>query len=522
MSQLTIQQAIDLALEHHRAGRLNQAEQIYRQVLAAEPRNPWALQLLGMIAHQVGNSKVAIELINRAIAIDPTPPDFHNNLGEIYRTTGKLQEAEKCLLMCLKLNPDFAAARNNLGELYRERGELERASEQYRKAIELDPNGAAPYNNLGIAKHDLGDPVTAIGLYKQAIGLNANYVDAVNNLATSYLDLRRIDEAMTTFRQAIKMDPNNSDAHSNIAYALLLNGQFAEGWEEYEWRWKCAKFPSPKRGFRQPLWNGEDIAGKRILVHAEQGLGDAIQFLRYLPMVAQRGATVILEVKPEMTRLAQQFAGIAQIVTYGEPLPEFDWQVPMLSLPRAFKTRVDSIPADVPYLHADGQLVEEWRTRLGPQSGKPRVGLAWAGNPTQGIDRFRSLKLGQLAPFARATNVAFHSVQKGYATEQLKSPPPGLQIIDHSEELTDLSQTAALMMNLDLIVSTCTSPPHLAGALGRPVWIMVPSNGDWRWMVHGDTTPWYPTMRLFRQESYANWDSTIERVAGELERWSQR
>ena len=234
-----------------------------------------------------------------------------------------------------RLIRNFAPALNNLGEVYRERGDLERASEQYRKAIQIEPQGAAPYNNLGIATHDLGDPVTAIGLYQKAIELGTNYVDAVNNLATSYLDLRRTDEAMRTFRQAIAMDPQNVDAHNNLGYALLLVGEFAEGWEEYEWRWKCAKFPSPRRGFRQPLWNGEDIAGRRILVHAEQGLGDAIHFLRYVPMVAERGAHVILECKQEMTSMLKDYPGVKELVTFGDRLPPFEWQVPMLSLPRA-------------------------------------------------------------------------------------------------------------------------------------------------------------------------------------------
>ena len=516
---MTVEQAIDLGLDHHRAGRLNQAEQLYRQVLSAQPDNAWALQLLGMIAHQVGNSPLAIELIRRAIAIDPTPADFHNNLGEILRVNGRLDEAEASMLRCLALNPNFAPALNNLGEVYRERGDLERASEQYRKAIQIEPQGAAPYNNLGIATHDLGDPVTAIGLYQKAIELGTNYVDAVNNLATSYLDLRRTDEAMRTFRQAIAMDPQNVDAHNNLGYALLLVGEFAEGWEEYEWRWKCAKFPSPRRGFRQPLWNGEDIAGRRILVHAEQGLGDAIHFLRYVPMVAERGAHVILECKQEMTSMLKDYPGVKELVTFGDRLPPFEWQVPMLSLPRAFKTRVDSIPAPIPYLHANPKDIETWRDRLGPRDGRPRVGIAWAGNPTQAIDRFRSLKLDALAPYAQAKQIEFHSLQKGYAAEQLKSPPAGLQIIDHSAELTDFGQTAALMMNLDLIVSTCTSVPHLAGALGRPVWIMTPFNGDWRWMIHGQTTAWYPTMRLFRQETYGKWESTIARVADELTRF---
>ena len=478
MSQLTLQQAIDLALEHHRAGRLKQAEQMYRQVLSVQPNHPWALQLLGMIAHQVGNSKLAIDLIKRAIAIDPNVADFHNNLGEILRVNGVLAEAEAHFNQCLQLNPRFAAAHSNLGEVYRERRELDRASAHYRQAIEIDPQMAAPYNNLGIVTHDQGDPQAAIALYRKAMSLSENYVDAINNLATSLLDLRQVEEATAMFRQVLSLDPRHPDARCNLAYALLLQGDFDAGWEQYESRWQVPKFPSPRRGFTQSLWNGEDPAGKRVLVHSEQGLGDAIQFVRYVPLLAERGAHVILEAKPELMTLLKCVPGVAELVEVGEPLPTFDWHVPMLSLPRAFKTKVDSIPAKIPYLHADADLVERWREKLGPRDGSLRVGLSWAGNPTQAIDQFRSLHLDRLAPLGEVAGVTFHSLQKGYAQEQTKTPPPGMRLIDHADDLSDFAQTAALMMNLDLIISTCTSVPHLAGALGRPVWLMIPFNAD--------------------------------------------
>lgn len=526
---VTIQQTIERGLEHHRAGRLSQAEQLYRQVLTMHPNHPWAIELLGMIAHQVGNSQLAIQLIRRAIAIEPNA-DFYNNLGEILRTTGSIDEAEACLEKCLQINPRFAAAYNNLGEIYRERRKLEQAAVLYRKAIEFDPSDPGPYNNLGIATHDLGDPIAAIELYRRSLSLreqrggipDIGYDDTLNNLGTSLLDLRRVEEALDLFRKVIALNQAHADAHNNLSHGLLLNGDFAEGWEEYEWRWKSTKFPSLQRNFSQPLWNGEDIAGQRILVHAEQGLGDTIQFLRYVPLLARLGAHVILECKQELLPLLKDIEGPSEVITFGDPLPQFQWQVPMLSLPRAFKTIHNSIPDAIPYLHADPKLVDQWRERLGPSDGTSRVGLCWAGNPTQAIDQFRSLHLNQLSPLRKVKSVTFYSLQKGYAVEQIKSSPPEFRLIDYSDEFADFSQTAALMMNLDLIVSTCTSVPHLAGALGRPVWTMVPFNCDWRWRISGESTSWYPTMRLFRQEKFGTWDETIERVADELSRWAQR
>jgi tetratricopeptide (TPR) repeat protein len=526
---VTINQTIELGLEHHRAGRLPQAEQLYRQVLAMQPNHPWAIQLLGMIAHQVGNSQLAIQLIRRAISIEPNA-DFYNNLGEILRTTGAIEEAQVCLEKCIQLNPRFAAAYNNLGEIYRDRKDLKQAAVLYRKAIELDPSDPGPYNNLGIATHDLGDPISAIELYQRSLSLREQlggasdfgYDDTLNNLGTSLLDLRRVEEALITFRKVIALNPGHADAHNNLSHGLLLNGDFAEGWEEYEWRWKSNKFPSLQRNFSQPLWNGQNIAGQRILIHAEQGLGDSIQFLRYVPLVARLGAHVILECKPELLSLVKEIDGPHEVIAFGQPLPDFQWQVPMLSLPRAFKTTRDSIPATIPYLHADPALVDAWRKKLGPSNGTLRVGLSWAGNPTQAIDQFRSLHLNQLSSLSDVKSVTFHSLQKGYAVEQIKSAPPGFNLIDHSDELSDFSQTAALMMNLDLILSTCTSVPHLAGALGRPVWIMLPFNCDWRWGVSGESTPWYPTMRLLRQEQFGSWDATIEKLADELARFAQR
>jgi tetratricopeptide (TPR) repeat protein len=514
MSQLSLQQAIDLALDHHRAGRLNQAEQIYRQVLSAQPNHPWALQLLGMVAYQAGNPQLAVDLIQRAINVDPNIADFHNNLGEVYRNIGMLERAEESFKRCLSLNKDFAPAYSNLGEVYRERNELERAAEQYRKALAIEPENPAPLNNLGIATHDMGDPYAAIELYRKALSYRPNYSDALNNLGTSLLDLRRVDEAMTTFRQAIALDPNHPDAHSNLSYGLILNGEYEEGWEEYEWRWRCPKFPSPRRNFPQPLWNGEDLNGKRVLVYAEQGLGDAIQFVRYVPLMAQRGAKVVVECQPPLVTLFRTVEGIGELIPQGRVLPQVDYQIPMLSLPRAFKTRVDTVPANIPYVHPDETHVEQWQQRLGERDESLRVALVWAGTPTHLNDRHRSIPLAKLAPLSRVANVKWCSLQFGPRAREAR--PPGLELIDVASEIRDFADSAALLSAVDLLITVDTSPAHLAGALGRPVWMLSPFNGDWRWGVEGETTPWYPTMRIFRQEKFGVWENVIERLATEL------
>lgn len=518
MSQLTLQQTIDLGLEHHRAGRLHQAEQLYRQVLSAQPNHPWALQLLGMLAYQAGNAKLAIELIRRAIAIDPSAADFHGNLGEILRSVGALDQAEASLLRCLQLQPHFAPAYSNLGEIYREQGQLDRACQLYRKAIELDPTAPASYNNLGIATHDLGDPQAAIDFYQRAIELGGEYAEAINNLATSYLDLRRVDEAVAGFRHTIALDPNNADAHNNLAFALLLRGEFEKGWEEYEWRWKSTKFPSPWRGFTQPLWNGENISGQHILVYAEQGLGDTIQFARYLPMLIERGARVIVECNRSLLPVLAQIRGVKQFIAYGDPLPDFAWQVPMLSLPRAFGTTVETIPSSIPYLHADAEWIVSWRGKLAAPDRKKKVGLVWAGSPTHSNDRNRTITLSKLSALAGVADVRWYSSQFGPAAEQIAKS--GFDLINLTPDVRDFADTAAILQDLDLLITVDTSVAHLAGAMGRPVWVLIPFNADWRWMLAGESSPWYPTMRLFRQDRYGSWDAAIARLVDELARFA--
>ncbi|MGD0390491.1 MAG: tetratricopeptide repeat-containing glycosyltransferase family protein [Tepidisphaeraceae bacterium] len=450
MAQLTIQQAFDLALRHHRAGRLHEAEQLYRQVLARQPEHADAMHNLGVISFQVGRNDVAVELIRRAIVLNPNYPEAYSNLGNVLTDKGELDEA-------------IAA---------------------YRRAIALNPNLPEAHNNLGNALRDKG----------------------------------QLEEAVPVYRQAIALSPNFAEAHKNLSLALLAQGDFQRGGEEYEWRWKCKDLPPP-RDFAQPQWDGCPLEGRTLLLHAEQGLGDAIQFIRYLPLAAQRGGEIIIECQAELQRLFQTIAGSCQIVARGQPLPAFDFHCPLLSLPRVFGTNLANVPKDVPYLHADAEDAGRWQHRLAEHAPLVKVGLAWAGNPTHKNDRNRSIKLARLAALGQMPGARFFSLQKGAAAAETKTPPAGMELVDWTAELKDFADTAALIANLDLVIAVDTAVVHLAGAMGKPVWTLLPYVPAWRWLLERQDSPWYPSMRLFRQPCIGDWDSVITRVVDALSLW---
>jgi hypothetical protein len=327
----------------------------------------------------------------------------------------------------------------------------------------------------------------------------------------------RYEEAMPCLERAIGLRPDLAIIHWNRAIALLLEGRLTEGWAEAEWRF--AYTPALRRDFPQPAWDGRsDLAGRTILLHAEQGLGDAIQFCRYAPMVAARGGgdRVVLECQPELAALLTTAPGVAQVVRRGDPLPPFELHCPLLSLPHRFGTTLATIPAAVPYLTPDPDKVRAWQSRLAADGPGRKVGLAWAGSPGHANDRQRSCRLSDFAPLANVPGVTFYSLQLGPTGEQATNPPPGLRLLDPTADLRNFADTAALVANLDLVISVDTAVVHLAGALAKPTWVLLPFNPDWRWLRDREDSPWYPTMRLFRQSERGNWKSTIERVASEL------
>jgi tetratricopeptide (TPR) repeat protein len=515
MAQITIQQTFDLALQLHQAGRLQEAERLYRQVLAQQPEHVDALHLLGVTAAQLGRGDVAVDLLRRAIALRPNFADAYSNLANALTSNGQLDQAVTACRQAIDLNPNLPEAHNNLGNALKDKGEIDQAIAAHRQAIALNPRLAEAHYNLGNALRDKGELGKAIAAYRQAIAVKPNYVDAHVNLGDALKEQGQLDEAIAAFRQAIVLRPGFAEVHSNLALALLTRGHFQEGWQEFEWRWKCEDSPA-LGNLAQPLWEGRPLEGRTILLHAEQGLGDAIQFIRYLPLVEQRGGRLVILCHTQLQRLFQANAGRWQVVTQAQPLPAFDLHCPLVSLPRVFGTNLGNIPKESPYLHADAEEARKWQDRLAKHSPLVKVGLVWAGRPAHTNDRNRSMKLARLAPLGQAPGVRFFSLQKGEAAAEAKTPPLGMELVDWTQELKDFADTAALIANLDLVIAVDTAVAHLAGAMGKPVWTLLPFVPDWRWMLQRQDSPWYPTMRLFRQPCRGDWDSVIARVVDAL------
>jgi tetratricopeptide (TPR) repeat protein len=552
MTQVTIDQAIQIALKHQHARRLPEAEAIYRQILAHDPKHAQATHYLGLIARQMGRNDVAVDLIRRAISLGASDPEAHNNLGTALADLGKHDEAIEAYRRSIALRPGYASAYSNLGSTLREKGRHVEAIAAYRQAITSRPSMAELHYNLGVASCDAGeveeaiaacrqaialnpglaeaycvlgnalkgrgDRDEAIAAYRQAIQLKPDYAEVYSNLGIALKDQLELKEAIVAYRRAIQLKPDYPESHSNLALALLTQGHWREGWEEYEWRWKCREFPMPARNFSQPQWHGEELGGRTILLHAEQGLGDTIQMIRYVPFVAARGGRVVLECRSELLGLLKELSGVSQAITVGNELPPFDVHCPLMSLPLAFDTRFESIPHSIPYLAVDPKRIAYWRDLLAGSQERLDVGLAWAGRKAHVNDKNRSISLSRLAPLAAATGIGFHSLQVGVPAWQALSSDPGLNVIDYSDKLTDCAETAALIANLDLVITVDTAVAHLAGAMGKPVWVLLPFVPDWRWMMDREDSPWYPTMRLFRQRIAGQWDEVIERVTKSLAR----
>jgi Flp pilus assembly protein TadD len=549
MPQLTIQQAFKIALRHHQAGRLQEAENLYRQILVHQPKHAEAMHLLGVIALQVGRKDVAEDLIRQAIALKPDDAGAYINLGNALRDMGRFDEAIAAYNQALALNPNLPEAHNDLGIALAGKGELDAAIAAYRRAVALNPNLLAGHSNLGVALNMKGQLDEAIAAHRRAISLRPGYTEA-RNLGFALKDKGLLDEAVAAYRQAvacrldhaeahsdlgnalresgqleeaiavyrrgIALNPSLPEAHHNLAMALLARGDFQQGWEEYEWRWKCKEYLSSAPKFAQPQWDGSRFEGRTLLLLSEQGFGDTIQFIRYLPLVAKRGGKIIIECRPELQRLFETIAVGCQVIASGQALPEFDFHCFLLSLPHILSTTFANHPQTVPYLQPDTEQTRKWQRRLTEHSAVVKVGLAWAGSPSHKNDRNRSIELARLATLREATGARFFSLQKGKMPTEAKATPAGVDLVDWSDELNDFADTASLIANLDLVISVDTAVAHLAGAMGKPVWTLLPFVPDWRWLLERQDSPWYPTMRLFRQRFPGDWDGVIARVVEQL------
>jgi len=440
----------------------------------------------------------------------------HYNMGSEWAEAGRWNEAIEAYRRAIGLQPELVEAHNNLGIALRATGQTEEAISSYRRALELRPEFVEVHNNLGILLAQQARWEEAIVCYQHAVALRPDFALAHQDLGILLLRAGSFEQALVHFRRAVAADANLADAHLNIGLIQLLLGRYEEGWHAYEWRWKTAD--RTRRRFAEPPWDGAPVPGHTILVHTEQGFGDAIQFARYLPLVRERAeaARVIFECPPSLDRLFTQSGEwnaemVSREAREADAALRFDRHVPLLSLPLALE-RFAPLPMEKPYLRADAKACEAWRARL---DGGFRVGVAWAGSPAHEADQRRSIPFATLAPIFNVPGAHFYSLQIG-AGENSDS------LVDLTAQLSDFADTAALMMELDLVISVDTAVAHLAGALGRPVWTLLPFVPDWRWSVGGEETPWYPNMRLFRQPAVGDWDAVVRRVVGDLRVMTRR
>jgi hypothetical protein len=391
-------------------------------------------------------------------------------------------------------------------------GAWDEAAASYGQALSLDPENADIANNLGVALWSLDRLDEAATAFGRAIHLRADFAEAQNNLGTALRDSGRPQEAEACFRTAVALRPDYALAHNNLGMALLARGEFAPGWAEYEWRWQIPGWRKPGERFGRPQWQGEAAPGRKLLIHSEQGLGDALQFCRYGPLAAERGMEVTLVVPPALVRLLRTLPGVTSVLAPEDGMPAFDLVCPMLSLPLAFGTTLGTIPAETPYLQAGAADTAAWSMRLDAMAGpRLRVGVAWAGNARLAADRRRSLSPGYLAGLARIEGVQLVSLQKGGP-----APPSGLKMIDWMHLVGDFADTAALIANLDLVIAIDSAPAHLAAAMGKPVWLLDRFDSCWRWLSERTDSPWYPTLRLYRQTQPGDWDGVLARVVRDL------
>ena len=467
---------------HYANGNLSEASLVYKDLLKIKPDDPELLNCLGNIAADLGGPSEALDLYGQVLAINPKHIEAHNNRGIALVAMDSLDNAEKHFREAISLKADYAEGFSNLGNVFKLKAQFDESIPCYQKALAIQPH----------------------------------FPDALNNLASVTRDIGHLKEAIKLYRKSLNQK-DTADHHRDLSFALLADGQFDEGWREYEWRWKTKALLPQLRSFGKPRWQGEALEGSTLLIYAEQGFGDSLQFCRYVRMVRERGLKVILEVQPELKSLLGSLEDIEKVVSKGDALPDFDFHIPMLSLPLLFETQANQIPNNVPYISADKKAIEIWKEKLGPPQKDLRVGLVWAGSSRLqspdliAIDRQRSIRPEQFAPLLELDNIEFFSLQKnGLAA------PDHFKLKNHMSACETFSDTAALIENLDLIISVDTAVVHLAGALGKKVWMLNRMNSCWRWFLGRDDSPWYPNLKLFRQTKQGDFDSVILRIRDEL------
>ncbi len=555
-SPLDGQALLDQGLAAHQAGDPARAVAIYTEVLQLRPHDAAirgnAFHLLALIAHAQGNNEDALELLEGALEEAPNEANFYHSAGVVLRAQDRDDDAVGYFARALELDPGRALSHTALGNVLKAKGKFEDAETHQRRAVEIEPGFAEGWSNLGLTYKDWGqagqaipcfekavalagdhaelhynlgnallandDAADAVASLRCALALNPGHVRARTNLGIALKEDGRLAEAMASLRDALLGDPECADIHWNLGLALLLDGQFEEGWREYEWRRQIPKIGV--RQFDRPSWDGSPFEGKTLLIHAEQGLGDSLQFIRYAALAKERGGTVLFEAPKPLARILNRCGGVDRIIPRGEPIGDIDIQIPLLSLPLIFNTLPGTVPAQVPYLTPDAALVSDWGERLG-RDGNFRIGICWQGNPSYQADAKRSVPLKHFAALSALEGVTLYSLQKEFGAEQLAAIGGQNGIIDLGPELDEdhgaFMDSLAVMTHLDLVITSDTAMPHLAGAVGCQVWMALPRVPDWRWGMVGETTPWYPTMRMFRQHRAGDWDGVFDAISSALQ-----
>ncbi len=527
-----------------------EAEAAWRQIVALDPNSADSHFRLGSLLQAQGRNREAADELQAAVYANPRLVEAQNNLGCVLRSLGELDRAEQCFRLALAeqsdfaealnnlgsvlhkkkdydaavdcfrralaLRPDFSQAHNNLGAVLLDQKQPDAALEHYRRALELDPASSEVLINIGSALQMQGDMAAAVDYHRRALAIDPRAHRAHFSLGAAAHFAQQVDEALAHYDEAIRLKPDYAEAYYNRSFVWLSQGDFPRGWRDYEWRFRCEDYQG--RRFGAPRWDGSSLAGRTLLIHAEQGLGDTFHFIRYARLAERLGGPIVVEVQPALVPLLTA-SGYRNLLAGGSPLPPFDVHASLMSMPGLLATTVDTVPADVPYLSTDPELVARWRERLAATPGF-KVGIVWQGNPSYTFDRFRSIPLLEFAPLAAVPGVELLSLQKNAGVEQIAALEGRFRVRDLGSTL-DVTvgaflETAAVMANLDLLVTSDTAAAHLAGGLGVPVWLVLGKACEWRWMNDRTDSPWYPTMRLFRQSRQGDWSDVFRAMQREL------
>ncbi|MCK9918918.1 tetratricopeptide repeat-containing glycosyltransferase family protein [Microbacteriaceae bacterium K1510] len=506
---------VEKARAAHGEGAWARAEKQYKAILERQPRHVEALHLLGLLNYQTGRSAQALRYMTEALKGNARSVDLLSDHGLALHALGRTEEALVSFDAALAIAPADPDLLNKRGVACLHLGRLQEALEVFDQALAREPTHIDALGNRGNTMLKLNAPEEAIASYDAAIRINGATARLLTNRAHALKRLDRLEEALADLRQALSIDPNHAEAAFELGMVQLTLGDFENGWASYERRWETGAFAEHRRKFSSPLWTGrQPLSGRTILLHAEQGFGDTIQFVRYAPLVAERGAKVVLEVQPELVRLMARVPGVDHVLARGDKLVSFDFHCPLMSLPLAFQTTASTVPASIPYINVDVADVAKWTGRL--PAGKPRVGFCWAGKASHRNDINRSIPLARLARLLDNPEIDFVNLRVGSSDDERTLLGGCSNVFDYSALLADFVDTAGLIKQLDLVVSVDTSVTHLAGVLGVPTIVLLPFAADFRWLRAGDESAWYPGMRLFRQPRLKDWDSVIDAACDHL------